>query len=260
VAATSFAVVAEAYQGFRKTYPDQLFDILSALCPPESSAWVVDVGAGTGLVASAMAARRLSTLAIEPSRAMIRRRTPSAAHWVLGKAEALPVSPRSAQLVTVGQAFHWFDSGLFLKEALRVLQPGRCLAIFWEGPAATEPYRAVVHQCLNELLGESDARADPGAMRGTRDWVLSRLKDAELSHVEKTVIGFDRTWTLDEFLGFMSSISRFGKLDGSARSRFAGDVRRMFRDNGLSDAFTERNEIELFIGRAPRSRAGLDRA
>lgn len=44
-------------------------------------------------------------------------------HRVSG-AESLPFPDSSLQLVTAGQACHWFDMPKFLKEADRVLVPG----------------------------------------------------------------------------------------------------------------------------------------
>ena len=83
--------------------------------------------------------------------------------------------------------------------------------------------------------------------------MLERLAKAGFSQVHKEVIRFDRMWTLEAFAGFMSSMSRVGKLDEAARSCFSTGVRRLFHESGLPEAFHERNEVELFIGRTSRS-------
>lgn len=42
----------------------------------------------------------------------------------------LPFADASADLLTVGFAFHWLDQRTFLREAARVLKPGGVLAIY----------------------------------------------------------------------------------------------------------------------------------
>ena len=46
-------------------------------------------------------------------------------------AEELPVADAVADLITVSLAFHWLNHERFLAEALRVLQPGGTLVIYW---------------------------------------------------------------------------------------------------------------------------------
>ena len=125
-----FAEVAPAYQGLRQPYPDDLFRVLRGLCAGPREALVADIGAGTGLVASAMAAHYSCTVAIEPSAAMVRGRSTTTAHWVVARAESLPLTSRSAQLVTVGQAFHWFDRPAFCAEVRRVSSPGAVITVW----------------------------------------------------------------------------------------------------------------------------------
>ena len=48
-----------------------------------------------------------------------------------GTAEAMPLPDDSADAVTVGQAFHWFDGPAALAEIERVLRPGGALALAW---------------------------------------------------------------------------------------------------------------------------------
>ena len=48
-----------------------------------------------------------------------------------GTAEAIPLPDASVDVVTVAQAFHWFDAPAALAEIARVLAPGGGLAILW---------------------------------------------------------------------------------------------------------------------------------
>lgn len=62
----SFGQVALQYDRYRPTCPDALMDDLAGLRPAQ----VVDVGCGTGHVATAVASRGLSVLGVEPDEQM----------------------------------------------------------------------------------------------------------------------------------------------------------------------------------------------
>lgn len=86
---------------------------------------VVDVAAGTGKLTHLLPGR---VLAVEPIDDMRRHlRVPCAA----GMAEALPLRTGSVDVVTVAQAFHWFDEGAAAAEIHRALRPGGGLARLW---------------------------------------------------------------------------------------------------------------------------------
>lgn len=51
----------------------------------------------------------------------------------VGTAEELPFPDGSVDLLTAASAAHWFDAERFIKEAVRVLKPRGCLALFGYG-------------------------------------------------------------------------------------------------------------------------------
>ncbi|MGN6331955.1 MAG: class I SAM-dependent methyltransferase [Motilibacteraceae bacterium] len=123
----SFGDGAQAYHAARPGYPDALVGWL--LAPAGSgSPQVADVGAGTGVLSRALAARGLRVLALDPARAMLAHAGVPAA---VARAEQLPLPGHVVDAVTVGQAFHWFDAPRALAEFARVLRPAGVLAMCW---------------------------------------------------------------------------------------------------------------------------------
>ncbi len=127
--AASFSGVADAYERARPGYPEDAVLWLAGAEPCD----VVDLGAGTGKLTRSLVDLGHRVTAVEPLPEMItqlRSAVPEAAA-VEGGAEAIPLPDGSADVVTVAQAFHWFDHGPALVEIARVLRPGGRIALVW---------------------------------------------------------------------------------------------------------------------------------
>ena len=130
VAAGGFSSAAATYARIRPTYARGAIGVLRDGFP---GADVVDVAAGTGILTGQLVRAGLRVTAVEPLDAMVRqlRLALPAVPVVLGVAEALPLADGRADVLTVGQGFHWFDAGAALAEAARALRGDGVLALFW---------------------------------------------------------------------------------------------------------------------------------
>jgi SAM-dependent methyltransferase len=131
--AARFGDVADRYERARPLYPEAVLSELAARCGVRSGTPVVDLGAGTGKLTRQVAALGADVVAVEPAAGM-RRRFEAEVPGVPvldGTAEAIPLPDASVETVTVGQAFHWFDTHRALEEVARVLRPAGWLALLW---------------------------------------------------------------------------------------------------------------------------------
>jgi SAM-dependent methyltransferase len=133
----SFAIKGFAngsrYQNARPGYPAAAVAYLAERLDLRESRSVVDVGAGTGLFTRAITPYCSALIAVEPSEGM-RREFESQGLGVKildGTAESLPFSDHSVDVITVAQAFHWFDPAKALAEFNRVLVPGGRVGLIW---------------------------------------------------------------------------------------------------------------------------------
>ena len=137
VAAGGFSSAAAVYARIRPGYArpaiGRIAEIAAAVAGGPSAAGVLDVGAGTGILTGQLSRAGLACRAVEPLAAMaahLRRSLPSVP-VAAGLAEALPVASGSVDVVTVAQAFHWFDAPAALGEAHRALDDGGALVLVW---------------------------------------------------------------------------------------------------------------------------------
>jgi SAM-dependent methyltransferase len=99
---------------------------------------VLDLAAGTGKLTRLLVPTGARVVAVEPVDAM---RAKLAGVEVLdGTAEAIPLPDASVDVVTVGQAFHWFDPPAALAEIDRVLRPGGGLGLIWNERDESVPW------------------------------------------------------------------------------------------------------------------------
>ena len=129
-AATGFARSVEAYERARPEYPPEAIAWLAQELDLRPGRTVVDLAAGSGKLTRPLAALGCEVIAIEPV-AEMRAAIGPTARALDGTAEAMPLPDDSADAVTVGQAFHWFDGPRALAEIERVLRPGGALALVW---------------------------------------------------------------------------------------------------------------------------------
>ena len=144
VAAAGFGSAADAYERGRPSYPAQVVELFAQHLGVGPGATVVDLAAGTGKLTRLLAATGATVIAVEPVEAM-RAQLEVALPGVDardGTAEDLPLPDASADVVTVAQAFHWFDPEPALAEITRVLRPGGGLGLVWNERDESVPWVA----------------------------------------------------------------------------------------------------------------------
>ncbi len=151
VAARGFGAGAAAYEAARPGYPDEAAAVLRDELGIGSGTVVCDLAAGTGKLTRRLLELGADVTAVEPVEAMRTQAQVAAprAHHVDGTAEAIPLPDGSVDVVTVAQAFHWFDAPVALAEIARVLRPEGRLAILWnerdEGIAWVAEMSRIIH-------------------------------------------------------------------------------------------------------------------
>ncbi|CAN5886406.1 class I SAM-dependent methyltransferase [soil metagenome] len=160
--ARSFAGVADAYDRARPAYPDGAVRFMTG----SSTSRVLDVGAGTGALTRLLLAAGHTVVALDPLLPMLRhlrRRSADRALVVLaGTAERIPLRRASVDVVTIGQAYHWFDDERAVPELARVLKVGGVLSMVWNTRDESVPWV----RRLGEIIGGDNSLPDPSGRLG----------------------------------------------------------------------------------------------
>lgn len=150
VAAGGFEAGAEAYEQARPSYPPDVVEWLGEHLGLDAGGRLLDLAAGTGKLTRLLERPGLEVVAVEPVAAMrtqLARACPGV-EVLDGTAEAIPLPDGSVDVVTVAQAFHWFDPAVALAEIARVLAPGGSLGIVFNERDARVPWVAELSKII----------------------------------------------------------------------------------------------------------------
>lgn len=113
-------------------HPRVIEQVVSQLGRREPFSRALDVGCGTGLSTRALGRFANQCIGVDPAEAMLKwaSTTAPAAHFAVGRAEAIPVCDRVFDLITAAGSLNYADLDLFFPEASRVLMPGGVLVVY----------------------------------------------------------------------------------------------------------------------------------
>ncbi|HEY3781594.1 MAG TPA: class I SAM-dependent methyltransferase [Fimbriimonadaceae bacterium] len=143
------------YVKYRPSYPAAAIEVLRTDCGLKPGADVADIGSGTGILTTLLIKAGATVYAIEPNAGMRGAAkqgiTDSRFHSVDASAEHTTLPNASIDLITAGQAFHWFDQDGAKTEFKRVLKPGGWVALIWNDRASggspfMEQYEDLLHK------------------------------------------------------------------------------------------------------------------
>lgn len=240
VAAAGFSAAADVYERARPSYPSAAIDWLARRVGLHEGRTVVDVGAGTGKLTRLLVPTGARVIAVEPLPEMLAVLVAAVpgTEALAGSAEALPLPDDSADVVTVAQAFHWFDLARALPEIHRVLRPEGALALVWNSRDLADP----LQERLEGLLAGGRAALRSHLEQG---WRSGLERSSLFAPVELERFSFEQQLTADDLCDRVSSTSFVAAMASADREELLASVRELVR--GIPEPFPFRYVTEVFV-------------
>lgn len=208
-----FSKQSTDYAKYRPSYPDELFEYLASLTPHHDAAW--DCATGNGQVARSLTQWFSSVYATDASEKQIAQafQHPQI-NYQVAPAEASGLSDQSVDLITVGQALHWFNVEQFYSEVKRVLKPTGVLAVWCYGLFNLPDASNTVQQEVQSFYDLVEPFWPP-----ERDIVRNQYRTLPFPFQELTPPPFAMTldWAADNLIGYLitwSATQRFAEAHG----------------------------------------------
>jgi SAM-dependent methyltransferase len=165
-------------------------------------------------------------------------------HSVAGQAEATGLGDRSVDLVTAGQAFHWFSVPESRAEFRRILRPGGGVALVWnlrrlDSTPFLRDYEAFLRRWSTDYEEVSAQYANQTSLRalfGEAGWQERRFDSAQ---------HFD----LDGLRGRLLSSSYTPKEGDPRREAMLAALPAVFAAHGHEGQVAFEYDTRLFLGR-----------
>lgn len=197
----NFSTQSSSYAQFRPGYPAQLFDFLFKHTQNFDSAW--DCATGNGQIAAVLAEKFQQVEATDISENQLKNATPKPnIRYQLGQAESPNFPAHSFDLITVGQAAHWFNFEKFYPEVRRVLKPGGMLALVGYNLLHVDaPTDALIEHFYHTTLA--------GCWDAERHLVEEAYTSIPfpLEEIPFPEMASEYSWTVDQLLGYLSTWS-----------------------------------------------------
>lgn len=127
-----FSNYSEDYARYRPSYPKALFEYVIGLCKKYDCAW--DCGTGNGQIAGQLSEYFQIVEATDISKNQLDKAIAKAnIHYSKQSAENTNFPDNGFDLITVGQAIHWFDFEGFYKEVNRTAKNGAMILVLGYG-------------------------------------------------------------------------------------------------------------------------------
>jgi SAM-dependent methyltransferase len=165
-----FSDRVDNYVKYRPDYPKEIIAILAEAIAFSPDWIVADIGSGTGISTSLFLDNGNKVYAVEPNGPMRNKAEELLAGQpnftsIDGAAEATTLPNSSIDLITAGQAFHWFDPSAAKKEFHRILRPNGHIALLWNerqlGSDFEKAYEELLQQYGTDYLQVRHSNISP---------------------------------------------------------------------------------------------------
>jgi SAM-dependent methyltransferase len=253
-----FSDRVDNYIRYRPRYPARLLDTLKGELGLDQSHIVADIGSGTGFLSEMLLKNGNMVYGVEPNREMreagekLLRAYPNF-QSVDGTAEATTLDDASIDIVTAGQAFHWFDPVAAKNEFRRILAPDGFVAIVWNTRKLESSPFLAEYESLLRRYGTDYDKVSMRHVTASGDDLLERFF-APLGYTRRVFPDHNQYFDYEGLKGRLLSSSYAPNVSDPRSVPMLAELREIFDRHQREGRVTFEYETELYYGRLEPSR------
>ena len=246
-----FNTRSENYDHYRPRYPSELLNLLKKVADLGPSSIVADIGSGTGLLAETILGSGCKLFCIEPNEEMrnlaIRKLGKKSNCLILdGRAENTSLPGNSIEIITAGQAFHWFEPKETKREFNRILKQRGRVVLVWNTRCKSSEgfnpeYERVVKQYSREYHSSGSEAVDLEVMKEFYNGKFDSYRIKNYQRLDLSGL----------FGRYFSSSYALSKTESTLESLKNG-LTEAFNKNEIDGHVRIEYETEVFVGRVDK--------
>lgn len=197
-----FSVQAGDYARYRPSYPDLLLDTVLPFVTNRQIAW--DCATGNGQAALLLAEHFTRVIATDISKEQLAlAKNKANIEYIKCAAEQTPLPANSIDLITVAQAYHWFNFSAFEAEVRRVGKPGSVIAIWaYNLPTTDNKFVNTILEKFYKII--TDPYWDP-----ERRYIDEEYTSVPFNYtvILETKLSMNCRWSANDMAGYLGSWS-----------------------------------------------------
>lgn len=240
---TKFQGKAELYEQYRPHYPKDCIQDLTRHIPEHGV--IADIGSGTGIFTEQLLQQGNSEIiAAEPEEDMLQIAIAKLSHYqerfcpMQCAAEQLTIPDLSIDLITVAQAFHWFDKIKFKAECQRILKPGGHVALIWN------IYDTTKKNCRD--IEERSVAYGNATLKLDFENTISDFY--QQGKYEKRIYPNDISMNFEQFKGYLLSKSNALKETDKNYDAYMADIQALFKFHQKNNKINIYQNTVCYIG------------
>jgi ubiquinone/menaquinone biosynthesis C-methylase UbiE len=244
------------YQRYRLAYPDRLIARVAQLAGLAPGDRVLDLGAGTGMLAVGFAKLGMAVTAMDPEPDMLAACEDGARAagltMTLRQGSSYDLAPGMGpfRLVTMGRSFHWMDRAATLAVLERIVTPDGGVALFHDAhpPVAENDWFKVMREVQDRFGRNQEPHIKE--RRGGHTRYEPFLFASQFAQLDGLSVIIRRTLTIDELVGRAFSMSTCSREKlGDCADAFAAALSAALREMSPGGTFAEVAELVALVAR-----------
>ncbi len=244
-----FSGKSDNYSKYRPSYPPEILKILKEKYGLTNSMVVADVGCGTGILAALFLQNGNKVYCIDPNEEMLEiakneLKDYQNAVFVRGYAEQTGLDDGSVNVISAGQAFHWFNMDKTKREFKRILMAPYLVVLVWNDrdnkDDFTKEYENIISHYSKGYRGTGSTIISSDSLSQFFNWSYGYYQYVNIQELD-----------FDGLIGRYLSASYSLPKDDSRYQEMVARMKRAFDTFQKDGKVQMKYTTKLFVGRLP---------